>query len=110
KALDPTYALIDDRNIEDLLVFAKRYAGQIRFYDIPESNVHDTDPSKTNWREFFRRDMAVIAASIGVVDTAQIKKDYNELREQVDADPHATLFAELFSPIIGMAAKIDAWY
>lgn len=110
KALDPTYALIDDRNIEDLLVFAKRYAGQIRFYDIPESQMHDPDPTKTNWREFFRRDMAVIAASIGVVDTEQIKKDYTELREAIDADPQDHLFAELFSPIIGMAARIDAWY
>ena len=41
KALDPTYAPVDDRSIEDLLVFTKRYANQIRFYDIPGSNAGD---------------------------------------------------------------------
>ena len=47
KALDPLYAPIDDRSIKDLLVFAKRYANQIRFYDIPGSNVdNESDTSK----------------------------------------------------------------
>src|SRR6476660_1020043 len=79
KALDPVYAKVDDRSINDLLVFTTRYANQIRFYDIPGSNSgSETDPSKISWREFFRRDIAVIAASISLTDTWQIKKDYDE--------------------------------
>ena len=51
KALDPSYALIDDRSIEDLLVFTKRYANQVRFYDIPGSNPdNESDTSKISWR------------------------------------------------------------
>ena len=46
KALDPAYARIDDRSINDLLVFAKRYANQIRFYDIPGSEDHEADKTK----------------------------------------------------------------
>lgn len=75
KALDPSYAPVDDRSIEDLLVFAKRYANQIRFYDIPGSKIDDpTDAAKISWREFFRRDVAVIGASIATIDLAKFKK------------------------------------
>lgn len=110
QALDPSYALIDDRSIEDLLVFTKRYANQIRFYDIPESNQgSEPDTSKISWREFFRRDMAVISASVSLTDTSQIKKDYDELRAKLDAHPSHNIFADLFDPILGMIVKIDGW-
>lgn len=111
KALDPSYALIDDRSIDDLLVFTKRYANQIRFYDIPGSNPNNAhDTTKISWREFFKRDMAVIAASISLTDIAQIKKDYDELHAKIDAYPSPNNFDDLFDPIIGMIAKIDGWY
>ncbi len=111
KALDPAYAPIDDRSIEDLLLFAKRYAGQIRFYDIPGSSINDgVKPEKLNWREFFRRDMAVIAASVAVLDISNIKKEYDELRERIDADPSSEKLAAAFALSISMATRIDRWY
>ena len=111
KALDPGYAPVDGRSFEDLLVFAKRYAAQIRFYDIPGSQVEDdTPPAQVSWREFFRRDMAVIAASIGTIDLAQIKKDYEENRAKLDLKPTGQTYANLFDPILGMLARLDRWY
>ncbi|SKC66349.1 carboxypeptidase-like regulatory domain-containing protein [Ohtaekwangia koreensis] len=111
KALDPAYAPIDERSIEELLVFIKRYASQIRFYDLPESNPDDTLPAaKRSWREFFSRDMAVIAAGIALTDIAQIKKDFEETLQNLQQDPDAGIYAALYSPIIGMAARIDRWY
>ena len=111
KALDPKYAPIDDRSIEDLLLFAKRYAGQIRFYDIPGSIIDDgVKPEKVSWREFFRRDMAVIASSIAVLNIKNIKKEYDEVRERLDEDPSQEKFKALFNITIGMAARIDRWY
>lgn len=111
KALDPSFAPIDDRSIEDLLVFTKRYASQIRFYDIPGSHISEgEDPLKISWREFFRRDMAVIAASIAVVDLNQFRKDYDELRLKLEAHPSHNSFGNLFDPILGMLTKIDKWY
>ncbi len=110
-ALDPSYAPIDGRSIEDLLVFAKRYAAQIRFYDVPESKIDDPTPAaKVSWREFFRRDMAVIAASIATVDLQQIQKDYNEISAQLNLKPTVEIFSDLFDPIIGMLKRIDRWY
>ncbi|MCW3090724.1 MAG: hypothetical protein JWP81_1793 [Ferruginibacter sp.] len=111
QALDPAYAPIDERSVEDLLLFAKRYAGQIRFYDIPESLINDgTTPGKVSWREFFRKDMAVIAASVAVLKTGNIKKEYDELRERLDENPSSDKYAALFNIIIGMAVRIDRWY
>ncbi|PZF73386.1 hypothetical protein [Taibaiella soli] len=111
KALDPAYAPVDGRSLEDLLVFAKRYAAQIRFYDIPESKVEPgADPAKISWREFFRRDMAVIAASIAVTDLQQIKKDYDEIRDRLDLDPTNDAYGDLFDPILGILKKTDRWY
>jgi len=102
KALDPAYAPVDGRSIEDLLVFAKRYAAQIRFYDIPESRIDDDiAPEQVSWREFFRRDMAVIAASISVVDTAKLKRDYDQNREHLEAHPGPDALNDLFDPILG---------
>ena len=111
KALDPSYAPIDDRSIEDLLVFTRRYANQVRFYDIPGSNPgQETDPTKVSWTEFFRRDMAVIFASIGTIDLDALKKDYDSIRTALDTKPGHHLFSNLFDPILGMAVRIDKWY
>jgi hypothetical protein len=111
KALDPSYAPIDDRSIDDLLVFAKRYAGQIRFYDIPGSCINDgVQPGKVSWREFFRRDMAVIAASVAVLNITNLKKEYDELRERLDTEPSPEKLAAAFALSISMAVRIDRWY
>lgn len=112
KALDPAYAPVDGRSLEDLLVFAKRYAAQIRFYDIPGSGdvTPGTVPGKISWREFFRRDMAVIAASIAVTDLEQIKKDYDEIRARLDLDPTNDAYGDLFDPILGILKRTDRWY
>ncbi|AKD55542.1 hypothetical protein [Spirosoma radiotolerans] len=107
KALDPTYAPIDARSLEDLLVYAKRYAAQIRFWPIPDDQQGDDQES---WREFFRRDCAVVAASVAVTDLVQIRKDYDDIRRDVEATPTRDRFRALFDPILGMARRLDRWY
>jgi hypothetical protein len=111
KELDPSYAPIDGRSLEDLLVFAKRYAAQIRFYDLPENNkAAGEDPKKISWREFFRRDMAVIAASIANTNAEDFKKEFDEVRDKLQHVTTPEVFAALFAPVTGMIKKIDRWY
>lgn len=111
KALDPSYAPVDDCNIEDLLIFTRRLANQVRFYDILGSNPgQEKDPTKVSWTEFFRRDMAVIFASIGTIDLEALKKDYDSIRTALDTKPGHHLFSNLFDPILGIAVRIDKWY
>ena len=71
---------------------------------------HRYASSKLSWKEFFRRDIAVLAASIATTDAARIKKDYDELRLQVELGPNPRSFSNLFDPILGMAVKIDNWF
>ncbi|MFL5740127.1 MAG: hypothetical protein ACJ75B_07910 [Flavisolibacter sp.] len=111
KALDPSYAPVDGRSAEELLVFIKRYAAQIRFYDIPGSSIEDqTPPDKISWKEFFRRDMAVLASSIALIDLDDLEKEYNDIRTHLDLYPDAEKFRALFDPIFGMAVRMDKWY
>lgn len=116
KTLDPTFALIDGRQMEDLLVFAKRYASQIRFYPFPQLQNDDLEKS---WRDFFRYDLSVLASSIATVDLTQIQKDFTENRERLErlsnqdsVDNYALLeaYKSLFDPIMGIAKRIDRWY
>jgi hypothetical protein len=110
KALDPGFAPIDDRSIQDLLVFAKRHAGQIRYYEVPDEQAMPPEKNeRVNWREFFRRDMAVIAASVGTLQIDSIRSEYLELRDRLDEDPSIEKYAALFAIIIGLATRIDRW-
>lgn len=110
-ALDPAYAKIDGRNIEDLLVFVRKYANQVRFFDIPGSSGDHTpdDITQLSWSEFFRRDLAVTAASIMLTDVTAFKTEYEENRAELEMAPTAHHFGNLFDPILGMAAKMDSW-
>jgi hypothetical protein len=111
QALDPDYAPVDGRSMEDLLVFAKRYAAQIRFYDIPERKINDDiDPEKLSWSEFFRRDMAVLASSVATLDADHFKVQYDNLREELEQTPSQDKYAALYGIILEMAAQIDQWY
>lgn len=111
QALDPAYAPVDGRSLEDLLVFAKRYAARIRFYDIPESKINDdTDPGKLSWSEFFRRDMAVLASSVATLDAGRFKLRYDAQREALEQAPDRDKYVSLYHIVLEMAAQIDQWY
>jgi hypothetical protein len=105
KALDPSYVPIDGRRIEDLLVYARSYASQIRFYDLGEK-----ENSRGSWEEFFSRDMAVIIASLSVFDLEGIRKNYDQSRKKIEENPNADNFAALFAPILGVVTQLDHWY
>ena len=109
KALDPAYAKVDERSLADLLNFAKGYADLIRFYDIPESRMLEKG-KQVSWLEFFRRDMAVIAASIATLDMASIRQSYISSRNSAENFPGGNSFAKIFQPIIDMIGLVDSWY
>ncbi|MBS1510478.1 MAG: hypothetical protein JST86_06550 [Bacteroidetes bacterium] len=111
KALDPSYAPVDGRSLEDLLVQAKRYAAQVRFYDMPGTGLQDSIPAdKISWKEFFRRDMAVLAASVAVTQPEDFKKEFDEVNERLQQHATADVFAALFAPVAGMLKKMDRWF
>ena len=104
-ALDPSYNPIDNRNTADLLVFAKRFANQIRFYKLAGDSCNE----EGSWKEFLNKDVAVLAASISKTDLAQIEKDYLETRTHFDNEKTLDAFLALFNPILGIATRLDKW-
>lgn len=59
--LSPAYAPIDERRLEHALVFAKAYAGHLKFYDA--NNIVTGD-----WSPFFSRDVSAQLAIVAVQD------------------------------------------
>lgn len=122
--LDTTLDLLDDRKVEDLLVFAKEYAELVRFYDTKESVDWATragDLSNESsavekpiptWKEFFSSDIAVVIASI-----SRYKNKLDLLREEFEGKlkmkgdkPLLKKYAELFNDIIEKLLRIHKWY
>ncbi len=105
KALDPASVNLDDRSFEDLLVFLKRYANQIRFYSTPAEETGEI----FTWKTMFEQDKAVLLASILVADTVQVEQSYLRTREKLYANPNIRDFEDLFNPILGIASQLDNW-
>jgi hypothetical protein len=128
KALDPANLPLDDRSVQDILVFAKHYAGLVRYYDENENvewagaaeadnynaPVEKEEPGKSmyDWKEFFYQDIAVVVASIAGYShkLESITQDYNERRKQTDQNPNIQNFRELFKVITHLMQRVDRWY
>jgi hypothetical protein len=132
-ALHPENNPVDGRSIEDLLVFAKHYASLLRFYDLnenknqqnitplpvnpPQKQNDANDQQKPNknydsWKEFFYSDISVVLASIKVFGKklAHVKKEYEDKRAQLDANPVKDNFRELFIINVHHLQRINRWY
>lgn len=126
KALDPANTPLDDRSVEDILVFAKHYAGLVRFYDKDEpvewattGNGNDQNQNQGgqkgqvyDWKEFFYKDIAVVIASIAGYKNrlGEINLAYEEKRKKIDQSPDVQNFKSLFGPIWDLMHRIERWY
>lgn len=107
KALPPTFAKVDERSVEDLMLFAKRYANYLQY-----KNQNNTDEG--TWEPLMKVDISVVLAVILSVDLLQIS-DYLKLLYKktklaiVNGDEaEASLqFKFLFDLIFSLADLID---
>ncbi len=70
-ALDVHYADVDERSTSDLILFAKRYAAYLNYYN--ENNVIDG-----NWQPLMMMDISVTLATLAGIDVKRIS-DYRKL-------------------------------
>lgn len=84
EALQPAYAQVDEHEPADWMVFAKRYAEYIRFFDVNNREVGD-------WKPFFENDpLAILAlAAIQKIDVykANLSHDFKILLTGKITDP-----------------------
>ncbi|MFL5773139.1 MAG: hypothetical protein ACJ75F_08275, partial [Flavisolibacter sp.] len=64
------------------------------------------------WKEFFYQDIAVVVASISQwgKKLVHIKKEYNDIRKEIEANPTKENYRELFLSIIHHLNRIHRWY
>ncbi|MDX2304719.1 MAG: hypothetical protein NW226_18055 [Microscillaceae bacterium] len=127
KALDPEQPLIDEREIEDLMVFAGEYAEKIRFYQ--SNNLHD----HKSWAKFFKESVAFVVAEMATIDLKQYEKKYQQVvqilldtlqkNQEVLENKNASIeeyrenvsliepqFKALFDIILEMTVLVNRWY
>src|SRR5215203_5141854 len=77
KILLPGNARIDDRSIEEIMAFAARYAGLIRYYN--SDNQPDGD-----WSCFYKNDPCILLALLATVDTDSIACSFKNWEEKIE--------------------------
>lgn len=76
ESLFPEYALVDERDISDLLAFAAEYGKLLQFYN--DKNTRDGD-----WQLFWLKDISIFLANLGQTDYLQFEHRYNLILEDI---------------------------
>src|SRR5690554_2773742 len=71
EALPPSFAKVDERSMEDLMLFAKKYAGYLRYKDLDNSD-------EGTWEPLMKVDISVVLAVLLSLDMLQLS-DYIKL-------------------------------
>lgn len=79
RALDNDYVQVDERTTADLLIFARRLANQLRFYDLENKLNGD-------WSGFFSNDVAFLIAILANNEVDGFKAKWNELVKELDKE------------------------
>jgi hypothetical protein len=104
-ALDPAFVKIDEREVEDFLVFALRLADRIKYYDL--TNNDRTGAGKPyNWQTFFTRSTSVIIAKIRTTNPLPQKRAVSTALSGSNTLP---VLQDIFDGLIGFGRTIDQW-
>jgi hypothetical protein len=105
-ALHPGYARADDRSLAELLDFAVRFAGLIKYY-APDDTVAG------DWSGFFATDPILVLASIATTNVRAMERKLATLVRRIRAERterrKRELFDELFESALELPRRIDRW-
>ncbi len=104
-SLDPLYVSVDERSMEDLVVFAKKYAGYVRYYD----RSYDINIDES-WEDFFENSIAVLICLIAKEDVKAVREKYESLRKEVEEAQDIATLKKLLKYIVAKALRFDEWY
>ncbi len=92
-ALHPSYVAIDERELADLLLYARDYARLLRYYS------NENNP-EGDWLAFIENDVSTLVAIISRTAPEPDKEGFQAISS----------FADMFAPILNMAVLADQWY
>jgi len=103
-ALSTTYAKVDERDAAAIILFAKRYAACLKYYN--ENNIVDGD-----WLALMRIDVSVTLATLARIDTREVTDYKKRLFKRIKLaanDPDAKgAFKFLFDVLFSLVTLID---
>lgn len=104
--LHETNTLLDDRKLQDLILYMQRYSKNLLFID-PEKDSIDYAES---WEDFFANDPVLLISTIASLNTKKIKEDYDHLTDIFTNFPNIGNFAELAKYVLSRFVEINKWY
>ncbi len=110
-ALDPAYVKPDERRIEDMLLFARKFAQKLRFFS------NDNQPDG-DWLTFIENDVTMLVAEISKLNLyeerkklqARIETMEQDLAKDPDADIEEELPQVIIEHIAALIKKMSSWY
>jgi len=107
----PGHVAVDERKLEDLLLFASRLAEKLKFFG--SDNTPDGD-----WKNFITRDVTTLVAEMSTFDPSRERKQMQQLVEGIDKalkeDPDAEIdplnLHTLFEKSLALLSTISGWY
>ncbi|HEY2348328.1 MAG TPA: hypothetical protein VGH64_04905 [Puia sp.] len=106
-ALSTGYAQVDERDMPEILLFAKRYAACLNYYD-------DTNTATGDWQQLMQMDISVTIATLIKTDMPALSNYKKLLYKKIaiaanDADAK-TQFKYLYDCIFSLISLIDQQY
>ncbi len=105
-SLNPENIFIDNRRLEDFIIYAQQYSKNVLFVDTDENN---SEAAKT-WEQFFKDDLVLLSANIAKKDVNEIKADYDFLYDQFRKEESWESFSRIAAFVYSRFRKIDQWY
>ena len=109
-ALDPSFIQVDEREIHDWLLYARKYAELLRYY-----NVHNVPDG--NWVLFIEKDISTLVAMVSDTDVSEFRIRFEAwvaqaetVIESRDATVSAEAFAGMLVVLYEMADKLSYWF
>lgn len=106
-ALNVSFSRVDERDAADLLLFAKRYAAFLNYYNA--DNTPDGD-----WEVFMKMDISVTLATLVKIDVRKIsdyrKLIYKGIRDSANDAEAVTMFKFVFDLLFTLVRIIDEQY
>ncbi|MCC6411370.1 MAG: hypothetical protein IT270_06905 [Saprospiraceae bacterium] len=105
RALHPSFVSVDERDLSDMLLYARKYAELLRYYNA--DNLQDGD-----WTVFIEKDISTLCAIIARTNLDSLREDFDQklayARANALAQPQSV--APLFGTIYEMAFLADGWW
>ncbi len=83
--LGPDYFKVDERDIADLILFGRRFARHVRFYEVPRKGLPAN--AKFDWANFFESDVSASLAALAKLPVEPVIAFQTDLAAWLKADP-----------------------